>query len=96
MAWYDIFRAKKEEAVEMISSNYDAFSTPFLKVGGANLSLPYVNGRYTTANQIRFGQDDMYPQLLNQMVYSSPLQKDFSNHNRTIDCTQPSVLPFVF
>ena len=73
MAWYDIFRAKKEEAVEMISSNYDAFSTPFLKVGGANLSLPYVNGRYTTANQIRFGQDDMYPQLLNQMVYSSPL-----------------------
>jgi hypothetical protein len=54
MAWYDIFRAKKEEAVEIISSNYDAFSTPFLKVGGTNLSLPYVNGRYTTAIQIGF------------------------------------------
>lgn len=73
MAWYDIFRAKKEEAVEIISSNYDAFSTPFLKVGGANLSLPYVNGRYTTSNWIPFGQDNMYPQLLNQMVFSSPL-----------------------
>jgi hypothetical protein len=37
MAWDEIFRAKKEEAVVMISSNDDAFSTPFLKVGGANL-----------------------------------------------------------
>lgn len=73
MAWYDIFRAKKDSQVEMITSNYDAFSTPFLKVGGANLSLPYVNGRYTTSGWIPFGQDNMFPQLLNQMVFSSPL-----------------------
>lgn len=73
MAWYDIFRAKKDTQIEMVTSNYDAFSTPFLKVGGANLSLPYVNGRYTTSNWIPFGQDNMFPQLLNQMVYSSPL-----------------------
>lgn len=73
MAWYDIFKAKQEQPLEVITSNYDAFSTPFLKVGGANLSLPYVNGRYTTSNWIPFGQDNMYPQLLNQMVFSSPL-----------------------
>jgi len=45
MAWYDRFRAKQQPEMEVISPNYEAFSTPFLKVGGANLSLPYVNGR---------------------------------------------------
>ena len=73
MAWYDIFKANKPAEMEVISPNYEAFSTPFLKVGGANLSLPYVNGRYTTSGWVRFGQDNMYPQLLNQMVFSSPL-----------------------
>jgi hypothetical protein len=73
MAWYDRFRAQKPAEMEVISPNYEAFSTPFLKVGGANLSLPYVNGRYTTAGWIPFGQDNMYPELLNQMVFSSPL-----------------------
>jgi hypothetical protein len=73
MAWYDRFRAKQQPEMEVISPNYEAFSTPFLKVGGANLSLPYVNGRYTTAGWIPFGQDNMYPELLNQMVFSSPL-----------------------
>jgi hypothetical protein len=60
--------------VEVISSsNYDAFSTPFAKVGGGNLSLPYVNGRHSTGGYIPFGIDNMYPELLNQLVFSSPL-----------------------
>jgi hypothetical protein len=60
--------------VEVISSsNYDAFSTPFAKVGGGNLSLPYVNGRHSTGGYIPFGIDNMYPELLNQIVFSSPL-----------------------
>ena len=70
MAWYDIFKASnKTEVVE----GYQSFSTPFQKVGGANLSLPYVNGRFTTANYIPFGEGNLYPELLNQMYYSSPL-----------------------
>ena len=73
MAWYDIFRAKKNNSVEVVTTNYDAYSTPFMKVGGANLSLPYVNGRHTISGWIPFGQDNLYPQLLNQMVFSSPL-----------------------
>ncbi len=73
MGIFDRFRAQKPAEMEVISPNYEAFSTPFLKVGGANLSLPYVNGRYTTAGWIPFGQDNMYPELLNQMVFSSPL-----------------------
>lgn len=73
MAWYDIFRAKKESSIEVVTTTYDAYSTPFMKVGGANLSLPYVNGRHTISGWIPFGQDNLYPQLLNQMVFSSPL-----------------------
>ena len=70
MAWYNIFSKKQQP--EMIEG-YQSFSTPFQKVGGANLSLPYVNGRYQVAGYIPFGQDNLYPELLNQMYYSSPL-----------------------
>jgi len=50
-----------------------AFSTPFMKVGGANLSLPYVSTYYTTNGIILFGEDNLYPQLLNQLYYTSPI-----------------------
>lgn len=51
-----------------------AFSTAFGKVGSANLSLPYINSTYTGAQgYVRFGDDNLYPQLLNQLYYSAPL-----------------------
>jgi hypothetical protein len=53
--------------------NYHAFSTPFYKVGGGNLSLPYISNYVTTNNVVRFGTDNLYPQLLNQMYFTSPL-----------------------
>lgn len=71
MAWYDRFKSTKD-SVEMVEG-YQSFSTPFLKVLGGNLSLPYVNGRHQTTGYIPFGSDNLYPSLLNQMVYSSPL-----------------------
>lgn len=74
MGFFDRFRTNKTADVEVISSSsYDAFSTPFAKVGGGNLSLPYVNGRHSTGGYIPFGIDNMYPELLNQIVFSSPL-----------------------
>jgi hypothetical protein len=69
MALRDFFKTVKHEIVE----GYQSFSTPFLKVGGANLTLPYVNGRNQTNGYIPFGQDNLYPELLNQIFYSSPL-----------------------
>jgi hypothetical protein len=53
-------------------SNF-AFSTPFLRVGDANLSMPRVDRYYTRENIVLFGSDNLYPQLLNQMYYTSPL-----------------------
>jgi hypothetical protein len=69
MALKDFFKTVKHEIVE----GYQSFSTPFLKVGGANLTLPYVNGRNQTNGYIPFGTDNLYPELLNQIYYSSPL-----------------------
>jgi hypothetical protein len=69
MALKDFFKKVKHEIVE----GYQSFSTPFLKVGGANLTLPYVNGRNQTNGYIPFGQDNLFPELLNQIFYSSPL-----------------------
>ena len=69
MALKDFFKTVKHEIVE----GYQSFSTPFLKVGGANLTLPYVNGRNQNNGPIFFGQDNLFPELLNQIFYSSPL-----------------------
>jgi len=68
---FNIGSSKAIESVE--TSGYQAFSTPFLKVGSGNLSLPYVNGRQTVNGRIRFGEDDLYPQMINQLYYTSPL-----------------------
>ena len=72
MAWYSRFIGSKPQTHEVIEG-YQSFSTPFQKVGGANLSLPYVNGRYQVAGYIPFGQDNQFPELLNQLYYTSPL-----------------------
>jgi hypothetical protein len=72
MAWYDRFINTKPKGPEVVEG-YQSFSTPFLPVGGGNLTLPYVNGRYSTNMWVRFGTDNLYPQMLNQMYYSSPL-----------------------
>ena len=72
MAWYSRFVGSKPQATEVVEG-YQSFSTPFGNVGNANLSLPYVNGRYQIAGYIPFGQDNMFPELLNQLYYTSPL-----------------------
>jgi hypothetical protein len=69
MGLFDRFKAVKAEVVE----GYQSFSTPFGKIGGANLSLPYVNGRYQVAGYIPFGQDNLFPEMLNQVYFTSPL-----------------------
>jgi hypothetical protein len=69
MGLFDRFKAVKAEVVE----GYQSFSTPFGKIGGANLSLPYVNGRYQVSGYIPFGQDNLFPEMLNQVYFTSPL-----------------------
>ena len=66
------FNITRDRSIE--SETFQTFSTPFRKVGDANLSLPKVDAQYTQAGgYIFFGQDNLYPQLLNQLYYTSPL-----------------------
>ena len=69
MGIFDRFKQTKPEVVE----GYQSFSTPFGKIGRGDLSLPYVNGRYQVSGYVPFGQDNLYPEILNQIYYTSPL-----------------------
>jgi hypothetical protein len=72
MGIFDRFRTAQQKAPEMVEG-YQSFSTPFLNIGAGNLSLPYVNGRHQTSGWIPFGDSNLFPSVLNQLVYSSPL-----------------------
>jgi hypothetical protein len=64
---------KKDDSLNIVDTGYQSFSTPFLRVPEGNLSLPFVDVRYTTQGYIRFGSDNLFPQYMNQMYYMSPL-----------------------
>jgi len=80
MGLLDYFRfgSKKVETTTP-KSGHQAFSTPFMTVGEGNLSMPFVSTWYTQNNVVRFGTDNLYPQLLNQLYYQSPI------HGQAID-----------
>ena len=67
----------KQEPIKLITEDgpsYQSFSTPFGIVGKGDLSKPYVSTNYTGAGgSVRFGEDNLFPQLINQMYYTSPL-----------------------
>jgi hypothetical protein len=69
MGIFDRFKQAKPEVVE----GYQSFSTPFGKIGRGDLSLPYVNGRYQVSGYVPFGSDNLFPEILNQIYYTSPL-----------------------
>ena len=72
MAWYERLFNIKPKGPEVIEG-YQSFSTPFLPVGRGNLTLPVVDPRYNANMWQYFGADNLYPELLNQMYFSSPL-----------------------
>ena len=56
------------------TSSPQTFSTPFMRIGKGNLAAPYVNTFYTISGRfVRFGEDNLYPQLLNQLYFQSPI-----------------------
>jgi hypothetical protein len=75
MALFDFLKFSQSKPTEPKRLNlaHQEFSTPFLTVGDGNLSMPYIDRYYTQSNVVRFGQDNLYPQLLNQMYYTSAI-----------------------
>ena len=69
---YEIFKPQ-EPLTQSTGTSFTnfGFSTPLMEIGKGNLSLPYVNRYYTANNIVRFGQDNLYPQILNQLYLTS-------------------------
>lgn len=60
--------------VETVSTDQKmSFSTPFLKIGKGDLTKPYISTAYTVSGIVQFGSDNLYPQILDQMYYTSPM-----------------------
>ena len=55
-----------------------AFSM-FKNVGGGNLSLPYIDVRYQMNGVIAFGEDNLYPDLIEQIYYTSAIHSSIVN-----------------
>lgn len=83
MAWYNFFNNKKTDVMvqPQVPDTYQTFSTPFGIIGKGNLSLPYIRS-YGSESFIRFGTDNIYPQLINQMYHQSPLNGAIINFKR--------------
>lgn len=78
MAWFG-FNKKEEIKQEDNGPLHSAFSTPFGTIGKGNLALPYVRN-YGSEPYVRFGSDNLYPQILNQLYYQSPLNGSIINY----------------
>lgn len=78
MAWYNFGSNKKVELNTQPKiedkAGYFAFSTPFVKIGKGDLTKPYVDVNLTGLKGfVRFGADNLFPHIINQMYYTSPL-----------------------
>lgn len=77
MAWYNLNSNKNKVKMNNQTeekAGYFAFSTPFVKIGKGDLTKPYVDVNLTgLKGYIRFGADNLFPQIINQMYYTSPL-----------------------
>ena len=81
MNLFNIFKtkSKKETVTQTVTPMESMFSTPFGKIGDGNLALPYIRAYSHSEPYIRFGTDNLYPQLINQMYYNSPLNGSIIN-----------------
>jgi hypothetical protein len=71
---------------DVVRTEPQSYNTPFLKIGKGNLSLPYIQSNVTKTGVIYFGQDNLFPQMMAQMYYTSAL------HSSIIDFTVNAVM----
>ena len=66
---------KQTPTTEVVSYNDGkmSFSTPFFKIGKGDLGKPFISTWYTVSGIVQFGNDNLYPQILDQMYYTSPM-----------------------
>lgn len=68
-----LFGIQFGKSLPAVRTEPQAYSTPFGTIGAGNLSLPFITSNYSKNGVIYFGSDNLFPQLLNQMYYTSPI-----------------------
>jgi len=66
---------KQTPTTEVVNVNDGkmSFSTPFFKIGKGDLGKPFISSWYTVSGIVQFGSENLYPQILDQMYYTSPM-----------------------
>ena len=70
------------QATQQKDGSYQSFSTPFGSIGNGNLSLPFVDTSRVVNNYVWFGADNLYPQVITQMYYTSPMHSSVVNFKK--------------
>jgi len=77
MGWF----SKKEEAPVNENVNVEGFRT--VNTEGLDLSQPFVDDYYSRGfSWVFFGEDNLYPQILNQLYISAPMHQACCNFKR--------------
>jgi hypothetical protein len=78
--WNNIFGGNKQTFENTSDLNnakvykHQQFGTPLVKIGKGDITRPYVDSSYVGKDvYVRFGHDNLYPSLIDQMYYQSPL-----------------------
>jgi len=84
-----LFNFGKNKKVEMSSQDEapknefkkQTFGSPLVKIGNGDITKPYIDSNYVgDGSYVRFGMDNLYPQLIDQMYYQSPLHSSIINY----------------
>lgn len=74
MKIFGIQFGSKPAPTQTTNDKYHNFTSPFMTVGKGNLAMPFISTSYRGTNGIiRFGEDNLFPNLLRQLKYTSPL-----------------------
>lgn len=77
-----LFSRKKTELVQQEDTSnlskadvrYQTCGTPLVSIGKGDITKPYIDSAYVgTGTFVRFGWDNLYPSLIDQMYFQSPL-----------------------
>jgi hypothetical protein len=63
-----------------VAFKHQQFGSPLVKIGKNDITKPYIDSSYVGKDTyVRFGIDNNYPQLIDQMYYQSPLHSAIIN-----------------
>lgn len=74
MKKFNFLTQSKEQAVNEKAYKYQTYSSTLKAIGDGDLTKPQINTMNTSDSVfVRFGIDNLFPQLIDQMYYQSPL-----------------------